>query len=212
MSEGDIDPADLQRQLAEIKGAMGIAERSEVATSIWLLLGISVPLAAAVSQYVHLEQLPPILHSVVWTVFVGGGFATFAFLTDTTISRDRTAGKPNLWFQFGLVYLAFFPLSAIVSAYVGELSYTAESALRLSIIVVLIGVAYGVMGTALEAYYVRRRDRWLLYAGTVWMVALGVAIPQSAFLETWAYAVFGALYFVYALLAYAVMTGVIGER
>jgi hypothetical protein len=42
------------------------------------------------------------------------------------------------------------------------------------------------------------------------MVALGVAIPRHATLETWGFATFGGCYFVYVMAAYLVLRG--GER
>ena len=159
MSEGEIDVDELRTELDQIKAAMGIDERYEGATTLWLLFGLAVPVAAALSQYVVLERLPQWYHTLIWLGVLGGG---------------------------------------------------AESALVLSIIVVMIGAAYGVLGASLRAYFVRRRDRRVFYVGTLWMVALGVAIPRHATLETWEFAAFGASYFVYAMAAYLVLRG--GER
>ena len=203
MSDQEMDVDALRTELDQIKDAMGIQERYAGATTVWLLFGVLVPVAAGVSQYVHLEQLPPWLHWVSWLGVIGGGYVLW-----WTVSNDAgdlavtAAGKPNVLLQFGLVYLAAVPIQVIVGAYTPDLGYYAESALVLSVIVVLLGVAYGVLGSSLAAYYIRRRDRLAFYVGTAWMVALGVAIPQSVTLEKWAYAVFGAAYFLYAFGTY----------
>lgn len=206
MTEQDVDVEELRGDLQEIKQAMGLTERYDGASSLWLLFGVAVPVAAALSQYVHLEQLPAWYHTLVWAVVIGGAFGLYVVVTDEAFERTGgLRGKPNLWVQFAVVYLASIPLQSIAGSYTGELGYVAESAMVLSIIVVMIGVAYGVFGASLAAYHVRRRDRWIFYVGAIWMVALGVAIPQSATLETWAYAVYGGCYFAYAAGAYLVL-------
>jgi hypothetical protein len=203
----EIDVDALRTELDQIKDAMGIQERSAGATSVWLLFGVLVPIAAAVSQYVHLERLPAWLHPVAWLGVLGGGYALWWAVSDEPAKFAGTdAGKPNVGLQFAVVYLAAFPLQTVVAAYTPSLGYRAESALVVSIVLVLLGVAYAVLGSSLKAYYIRRRDRVPFYVGTVWMVGLGVAIPLSATLETWAYAVFGGLYFVYAVGTYLWLT------
>jgi hypothetical protein len=207
MTDQEIDVDALRTELDQIKDAMGIQERYESATSVWLLFGIAVPLAAACSQYVHLQELPQWYHSIIWLVVLGGGYGLFLAFADEgqRWTRSTFEGKPNLWLQFGIVYLAAIPLQTIVVEYTGEMAYAAESSMALSIIVVMLGVAYGVFGSSLRAFYVRERDRWVFYAGAIWMVALGVAIPQSTALETWGYAVYGGCYLVYAIAAYFVI-------
>lgn len=202
----DVDVEELRGDIEQIKAAMGIQERYSGATSMWLFFGVAVPVAAAISQYVHLERLPAWYHSLIWLGILGGGFVGYLLLSDESVRpANEGTGKPNLFVQFGLVYLASIPLQSIAFEYAGDVEYVPASAAALSIILVMLGVAYGILGSSMAAYHVRRRDRWLFYVGTVWMVALGTLIPGRPFLEEWAYAVFGGLYFVYAVGAYAVM-------
>jgi len=202
----DVDVEQLRGDIEQIKEAMGIQERYGGATSTWLFFGVAVPVASALSQYVHMEQLATWYHWIVWLVLLGGGYAGYLLYSDESARpAESAAGRPNIFTQFVLVYFASVPVQTIAFEYVTDVGYVTESAMGLSFILVMLGVAYGVIGSSLEAYYVRRRDRWLFYAGTVWMVILGVLIPGRPFLETWAYAVFGGLYFVYAMAAYAVI-------
>lgn len=204
--EPDVDVDDLRDDIEQIKAAMGIEERYSGATSAWLFLGVAVPAASALSQYVHLEQLPAWYHWFVWLVVLGAGYAGYLLASDASVRwSDRSAGTPNLMLQFGLVYFASVPVQTIAFEYVGDVGYVAESAMALSIIVVMLGVAYGVIGSSLAAHHVRKLDRWVFYAGTVWMVGLGALIPGRSVLETWGYAVFGGLYFAYAMAAYLVL-------
>lgn len=200
--EPDVDVDELRSDLDQIKSAMGISERYSGATQIWLLFGVAVPIAAALSQYVHLEQLPYWYHNIIWLGIIGGilGLGVW-WNSDWDVSGTGT-GKPNLWLQFLIVYLAAIPLQSIADAYTADLGYVAESAQALAIVLVVLAIAYGVFGSSMRAYHIRRRDRYVFYVGTVWMIGLAMAIPQYPTLERWAYAAFGGAYFVYAMGAY----------
>lgn len=203
--EPDVDR--LREDLDQIKEAMGIAEQYEGAGSIWLFFGLAVPVASALSQYVLTERLPEWYFSVIWFVVLGGGFGLYVAVTDREYRPTRpTQGKPNLVAQFAIAYLASIPLAMIAGVYTEGLGYVDGTAMTFSIIAVMLGVAYGMLGSSMRAYRIRPRDRWVFYVGTVWMVALGVAVPQSALLERWVYAAFGGLYFVYAIGAYVILS------
>jgi hypothetical protein len=204
MSDERVDADELRSELNQIKDAMGIQERYDSATRLWLLFGVAVPVAAALSQWVHLGRHPQWWHTVTWFGVLGGAAALYFAFVDDRPGRT-SAGKPNLIVQFAVVYFAAVPIQIIVFAYTGNLGYETESTLVLSLIVVLLGVAYGVFGASLRAYRVRTLDRWVFYAGTVWMVAFGVATPQVAVLQTWAYAAYGGCCFLYAMAAYLVL-------
>jgi hypothetical protein len=203
----EIDVEQLRTELDHIKDAMGIQERYGAATSMWLLFGFAVPVASALSQYVFTERLPGWYHALIWAGVLGGAYAVwFAVADDADELSFRADGKPNLFVQFGLVYFSIFPIQAITAAFLPELGYVDEALLVQSLIVVLVGLAYGLLGSSLAAYYVRWRDRAVFYVGTAWMMALGVAIPYVDALQTWPHASFGGLYFVYAVAAYVVLT------
>jgi len=204
MSE-EIEADELREELETIKEAMGLRERYSGATSMWLLFGLAVPVASALSQYVFTERLAPWLHAVIWAGVLGLGFAVWYVLSDEPESNFAAGPAPNLFVQFGLVYFTVLPVQAAVSPFLGDLGYVDEALFVQSLIVVFLGLAYAVLGSSLAAYRVRLRDRALFYIGTGWMVALGVAIPQVAFLRVWPHATFGAVYLVYALGTYTVL-------
>lgn len=205
-SHEEIDPAELRAQLATIEAAMGIKERYEGATTIWLLAGIAFPIAALASQYVYLAELSTTYHALAWfgaVVAVAIGWRVVS--EDSTATDWHREGRPNLWIQFGLVYLAAIPIQIVVNASTPAVGYREGSLLAFAIIVVLVGVAYGVMGVSLEAYWVRFRDRAVFYLGAAWMIPFGTAIPFVDLLETWPYAIYGGAYFVYAVGTYLVL-------
>lgn len=203
----DTDVEQLRTDIEQIKEAMGIQERYRSATSLWLLFGVTVPIAAALSQYVFMERLTPWLHTVVWVGVLGGGGAVwYLFAGETGEFSVSSAGKPNIALQFALVFLSVYPVVFVVSQYVGDLGYVASGTLWQALIVIFLGIAYGMLGSSLRAYRVRWRDRAVFYVGTLWMVLLGLAIPLVSVLRTWPYAAFGGVYFVYAVGAYLVLT------
>lgn len=204
--EPDVDR--LREDVDRIKEAMGLAERYEGLTEQWLLFGFLVAIAAGISQYVMLEDLPGYWYGIVWVgIMFGGGFLGIWWLTRGKPASFRTReDHPGIWFIFVASYLAVFPLQLIIDEYVGQLGGRDGTLLVLSLILVLIGLAYLFVGNAMRAYRIRDRDRYAFYAGGLLMIGLGTAIPYLEFLRTWAYAVMGSLYLVYALVTYVVLT------
>jgi hypothetical protein len=207
MSDAEIDVEALRTELDQIKDAMGLRERYPAQFRLWLVYGLLVPLAAFGSQAVAIWDLPPWLHPVCW-----GGFMSVAGLFGWR--HDDTAGdglsaeaKPDIWFQF----LAVFAFAVVVLALLGPVAADAPGDLAsitiFAAVVGLVGVAYLVAGNSMKAYYVRRRDRYALYAGGVWMLALAAVLPHVEVLRTWGYATFGVVFGVHAVVSYAVLSG-----
>jgi hypothetical protein len=205
--EQEIDVDALRTELDHIKDAMGIRERSPGAIKVWLVFGALVPVAAVCSQYIFLERLPQWYHGLVWFGLLGvGGFAGAQFVFEESTGGWNSDGKPNIVLQFGAVYAAVFAIQLAVAPFLQSLTYEEESMYVLGMILVLLGVAYVVLGSSLRAFLIRTRDRVPFYVGGVWMAALGVAIPYSDVLMEWGYAVFGGAYLVYALGTYGVLS------
>lgn len=103
---GEIEPDDLREELETIKEAMGLQKRYSGATSMWLLFGLAVPVASALSQYVFTERLAPWLHAVVWAVVLGVGFAIWYAVAGKEEGEVGigAGARPNRFVQFGLVY------------------------------------------------------------------------------------------------------------
>lgn len=207
MTTDDVDADALRTELDQIKAAMGIQDRYSGAIQQWLLYAVLVAVASALSQFVVLERLSGWYHFPVWVGVFGGG----AFLGTWYLDRHRDepepgTPKPSLAFQFAVVFLAFLPIQFVFGPITTEASYLVESATILGLVLVLLGLSYLLMGNALRAHYIRRRDRLALHVGGVLMVALGVAVPNVEALHTWGFTAFGVTYVAYALGAYAVLS------
>jgi hypothetical protein len=207
MTDAEIDVEALRTELDQIKDAMGLRERYPAQFRLWLVYGLLVPLAAFGSQAVATWDLSPWLHPVSWGAFMSVA-GLFGWRHDSTESGGPTAeGKPDIWFQF----LSVFAFGVVVMALLGPVAADApEDLVSITVfaaMVGLVGVAYLVVGNSMKAHYVRRRDRYALYAGGVWMLALAAAMPHVGALRTWGYAAFGVAFGVHAVVSYAVLSG-----
>lgn len=204
----DPDVERLREDVDRIKEAMGLAERYEGLTEQWLLFGFLVAIAAGISQYVMLADLPGYWYAITWVgIMFGGGFLGIWWLTRGKPGSFRAReDHPGIWFIYVVSYLAVFPLQLVIGEYVGQLGERSETLLVLSLILILIGLAYLLAGNAMRAYRIRDRDRYAFYAGGLLMMGLGTAIPHVELLQTWAYAAMGSLYLVYAVATYVVLT------
>jgi hypothetical protein len=202
MSE-NVDPAELQRDLDRIKDAMGIADRYAGAVEQWLVFGVLVAVASALSQYVVLERLPDYWFAVIWLGVLGGGTAVLSWRYDNRAGQNRS--QPNVVTQIFVSYFASFGVLFAVAPVIGDVGYLAWNATLLGVVLVMLGVGYLVASETLKAHRIRARDRYAFAVGGVILVALGVAIPNVEALHTWGYAVFGATYLLYAVASYGVL-------
>jgi hypothetical protein len=205
----DVDPEALREDVDAIKSAMGLAERYDGAPSAWLYVAALVVAGAAISQAIHTARWSGWLHWAVWI----GLFGIVGPLGDRLLFATRRAGwpggshTPNVPLQFGAIYLAVVPLQVLLAPFLEVDGYVAASSLALGMILVLLGVAYVVIGASMRAYRIRLRDRVPFYVGGLWIAGLGAVIPRFDPLQEWGFAVFGGCYLAYALLVYGLLVG-----
>jgi hypothetical protein len=204
MSEDpELDVETVRAELDQIKDAMGLQERYPSQFRTWLVYGLLVPVAAAASQVVELQGLAGWWHFVAWTVTMslGGIYQWWAHPDGYEVASE---GKPRI----GILAAGVFAYFAVVAGLLAPLSVSDSlgSVLTFAAIVGLVGVSYVVIGETLRAYYVRRRDRLAFLVGGAWMLALAAAMPNVAALREWGYAVYGVLYALHSLAAYAVLS------
>lgn len=200
MSEGsDVDPAELQAQLDQIKTAMAIDERYPGQRRMWLVYGITIGLAAIATNASFIIGLPDPAYVVLW-------FSMAALLVGAQwqlVSRSgsrRVSGGVN-WRVIGVGFVA--AILALWST-VGELiSQHTVGALRgahfFSHVILFMGLGFLVAGAALRAERVRRRDRLPFYVGGAWMLVLGSIFPYVDPLQYWGYAAFGVAFLIHAV-------------
>lgn len=199
---GDVDPEQLRAQLSRIQEAMGLVERYRSAVEQWLVFGVLVAVASVASQYLYTNELSWTWYWVVWIGGLGGGSALYGRLRGGSVSWGDGEGRPDVNAIIAGVYFAFLPILWIVYQFVPDLSYAENSLLSLSVISVLLGVAYLVVGNVLKAYYIRATDRYAFYVGGVVLIALGPLLPGFEVGRTYPYLVFGGVYLVYSVATY----------
>lgn len=205
MGESEIDVDALQEEVSQIKDAMGLEDRYQSQFYLWLVYGGLVALASGASQFIVLNELPGWYHPIAWFGFVGvAGFVQW--LREDKGGEQSADAKPNIQLQFGAVF-AYYLVIVAATGVLPSAGYLIESAVIFGMTVGLVGVGYVVIGSSLAAYYIRKRDRYVFYAGGLWMFGLAIAIPVVPFLRTWGYAVFGGLYMAHSVAAYLLLRG-----
>ena len=201
----DVDPETLQRDLTQIKEAMGLQEQYPTAVRLWLLYGTLGVLASLGSQAVVMFELSRWGHALSW-----GGLYTLGFLYEAVAVENYEAptpeAKPNLLVQAGAIVGLLLAILVVTAPLRAELGAIESQATVFGLIVATIGAWYIVTGSSLRAYRIRSRDRYAFYVGGVWMLAYGMAMPRTAVLQEWGYGVFGVLFALHGLASYVALT------
>lgn len=210
------DPEELQRQLADIKGAMGLVERYPGRRKLWLVYGVGIGVAIVLLQL--LFALPGgILPNWAYQAFVLG-FALIAtlglFRLAAGMLPDEATGPGLDWrVFFGTLLLALGALVLLIEPAVSTVLRTldARAASRLSgataygLVVAVAGTGFLFAGNALRAHSIRRRDRWVFYGAGLWMLAYAALFTQVHLLRAVGYGVFGCLLVAYSVGAYVIL-------
>lgn len=203
----DVDPAELRDDLDQIKRAMGIEERYPGQGTVWLLYAGLVGGFSFALQVLFLFSLPEWAYSLTWLVFVVLSGGSVWFVARRT-GRQGRAAAPDLWVipaGLGLLLVVLSTISASLGALDG-LSGVVVGAYYFAIAIALAGLGFLLVGNALKAHGIRRRDRWVFYAGGVWMLAFAAVFPHWEPLLYSGYGVFGTLSIVHAVASYVVLT------
>jgi hypothetical protein len=207
-----VDPDQLQRQLTEIKGAIGLEDRYPGKRRLWLVYGALVGGACLTMQAVFsVPDVPGWTITATWASFVViAGVVQWRLAAGTPNESVRAApGWPAL---LGTLALAFVSLASLAGPLLGtagrSLGYGTVEYSRLGgsfafgLVVVFVGLGLLFAGNALRAYRIRRRDRWVFYGAGVWMLVYAGAMTHVVLLRTLGYGLFGLLFALYAVGAY----------
>jgi len=189
MSNEELSKKELQEQLGQIKGAMGLHERYPFWSRWWLIEGVGVGILFPLIQLLVRGTL-----SLLWFVILAGGvfLAHQLALRRVIACYDRPATGVPSWMNWQYIAIAgmmalvvaLSPLDGIVET-MGELYYAVIAGGS------MIGVAYLFMGQLLEAYNIRKSDRYAFYVGGLWLLVLTAALPHIPALRGWSFAALG---------------------
>lgn len=203
----DVDPSELRDDLDQIKQAMDIEERYPGQRTIWLLYAGLVGGFSFALQVLFLFEIPEWAYSLTWLIFVVLSVGSVWFAARRTSRQGRTAA-PDLWVipaGLALLLVVFSTISASLGV-MGDLPGVLVGAYYFAIAIALAGVGFLLVGNALKAHRIRRRDRWIFYAGGGWMLVYAAVFPHTEALLYSGYGVFGALSIVHAVVSYVVLT------
>lgn len=202
----EVDRDQLQQQLTQIKGAMGLDDRYPGQRKMWLVYGVVIGVAAIVTNLLFAANLSNTAYIVLWFAMAGViVLAQWQLVSRTATEPTRSGPDWRVLFLAGAAGLA-----ALWSS-LGELiQANTAGALRgahyFSHLVLFLGVGLLVAGAVLKAQRIRRRDRMPFYVGGGWMLALAALLPHIPVLTRFGYMIFGTLFMLHSLGAY-LLTG-----
>ncbi|WP_135533650.1 hypothetical protein [Halostella pelagica] len=203
MSEQDVDPQDLQRELDQIKGAMGIEERYPGQRRMWLVYGVVIGLTAIITNVAFTADLPNAAYIALWYGMVGV-IAVAQWRLVSNASTERSSSGLDWWILLTALIVSLHAMWTSLGPLIAENSTgAARGAHYFSHVLIFLGLGLLVAGNILKAERIRRRDRLPFYAGGVWMLVLGVLLPHSRYLQLTGYALFGVLFLIHSVAAYA---------
>lgn len=207
MTKREIDPAELESQLSDIKSAMGIEEAYPSQGKLWLAYAAIVAGFSIALQLLFVQPLPEWVYSATWVAFAAISVGALWLLARRT-SQAGAPGAPDLWVVVAGLGLTLFALTWIVQplATTTDAGGVVVGAYFFATVIALAGLGFLLVGNALKAHRIRRRDRWVFYAGGLWMLAFAMLFPNVEFLRYGGYGVFGILSILHALVSYVLLT------
>jgi hypothetical protein len=208
MSNEDIDPRELQRQLDEIKGAMGLAEQYPGRARLWLLAGLlvgAIAVAVQVTFFFH-ETLSAATYVVIWGVFVVVAVLTLWVMAAKLPKTDAPEIAPSWRALFGSLGAFLLAVSSVPGKVAEQVGGLDRALLYFGIVIAVLGLALLLTGVVLTAFRVRRRDRLVFYAGGAWTLVFASMLPYVEFLRYLGVGLFGVLFALYAVVAYGYLT------
>jgi len=203
-----VDPEELQRQLSDIKGAMGLAERYPGRARLWLLAGLLVGVAALLVQatFRFHETLGSTAYVAIWGAFSVVAVATLWLVSSRLPSREPPEGAPSWRVVYGSLAAFVVAATGVTGDVAGQVPGLDRALLYFGLVIATVGLGLLVTGTVLAAYRIRRRDRLVFYAGGAWVLLYASWLPYVDLLRYAGVGIFGALFVAYAIGAYAYLT------
>lgn len=202
MSNDELDKEELQEELGQIKEAMGLHEQYPYWSRWWLIEGVGLGILFPAMQLVVGEPRPLLILG--FLVLAGGVLLVSLVARSRGIARyeQPPTGVPD-WENWQLIAVA--GIAALFGALFPVLpSLEAVSELYYMVVAMgsMFGVAYLFMGLLLEAYNIRKSDRYAFYVGGLWLLALTAVLPNIPVLRGWAFAALGIGLAIYHVGAY----------
>lgn len=202
MANEELRKKELQAELGQIKEAMGLHERYPYWSRWWLIEGVGLGILFPVMRLVVGEPRP--ILALGFLVLAGGVLLVGQVALRRGIARyeQPATGVPD-WENWQVIAVAgvaalfgaLFPVLPSLKA-VSELYYLVVAMGS------MMGVAYLFMGQLLEAYHIRKSDRYAFSVGGLWLLVLTAVLPNVPALRRWSFAALGIGLAIYHVGAY----------
>jgi hypothetical protein len=204
----NVDPEDLQRQLSEIKGAMGLAEQYPGRARLWLVAGLLIGAAALLVQvtFFFYETLGTTAYVAVWGVFCVVAVAALWLLAARLPAREAPSTAPSWRALYGSLGVFLAAATGVAGRVAGRVDGLDRALFFFGLLIAVVGLGLLVTGAVLSAYRVRARDRRVFYAGGAWVLVYASSLPYVEVLRYVGVGGFGVLFSVYAIAAYVYLT------
>ncbi|WP_459194930.1 hypothetical protein [Halosimplex sp. J119] len=204
----EVDPEDLQRQLSDIKGAIGLAEQYPGRARLWLVAGLLIGFAAVLVQatFFLYESLGGAAYTAIWGGFCIVAVATLWLVSTRLPQREAPSGAPSWRVIYGSLAVFLFGIAGVAGDAATQVGGLDRALLYFGLVLATIGLALLVTGAVLVSYRVRRRDRMVFYVGGAWVLVYASWIPYVQLLRWVGVGLFGILFALYAIAAYVYLT------
>lgn len=204
MTNEEIDKEELHAELGRIKDAMGIHERYPYMTQLWLVEGVVVGIGAIATQIGMRQEIPLYWYGILWIGLVIVEQVVFRRIMVHS-GRPVTGPKPSVNILVAAMVLGIFALITGLDPLIAH-ERVNEAVVGFTIATALFGVLYLSVGTLLSAYSIRKSDRYAIYIGGLWLLALAAAIPSVPILREWAFVAFGVSVLVHGVGSYLALS------
>ncbi|WP_436929734.1 hypothetical protein [Halosimplex halobium] len=203
-----VDPEELQRQLSDIKGAMGLAEQYPGRARLWLVAGLLIGVAALLVQatFFFYETLDAAAYVAIWGGFSVVAVATLWLVSVRLPSSEAPEGGPSWRAIYGSLGAFVVAATGVTGDAAGQIPGLDRALLYFGLVIAAVGLGLLLTGAVLSAYRVRRRDRLVFYAGGAWVLVYASWLPYVQVLRWVGVGLFGILFIVYAIAAYVYLT------
>ena len=204
----DVDPAELEAQLTQIKGAMGLAEQYPGRARLWLYAGLLIGAAAILVQVTFFfnDRLGGPAYTAIWGGFCVVAVAALWVMSARLPQNEAPESAPSWRVIYGSLTVFLFAATGVAGDVARQVPGLDRALLFFGLVLATVGLALLVTGAVLASYRVRRRDRLVFYAGGVWVLVLASWIPYVEILRYVGVGLFGLCFVVYSIAAYVYLT------
>lgn len=204
----DVDPAELEAQLSQIKGAMGLTEQYPGRARLWLYAGLLIGVAAILVQvtFFFYERLGATAYTAIWGGFCVVAVATLWLMSARLPQRETPASAPSWRVIYGSLAVFLFAATGVAGDVARQVPGLDRALLFFGLVLATVGLALLVTGAVLASYRVRRRDRLVFYLGGAWVLVLASWLPYVDILRYVGVGLFGLCFVVYSIAAYVYLS------